>query len=179
MKTILSDPYLNVYCNIMDSLHHYLFHLYDTGFRFLNNNNGEEEEKEKEKELQDPYKCYDETFATMNKKISSTRDASRRFSRISSGGKYHIEAGINPNKNTNENTNINTKKQKQKGKTYLDTIYDHLKKLKINKKSILRLKRYLNEEEYDTEAMDLDLKISDKDTESVGNISQHMNKNKK
>ena len=61
----------------------------------------------------------------------------------------------------------------------MDTVCDHLAKLKMDKKLIL-VKRYLNEEEYDTEAMDLDLKINDDtDTESVGNISQHTIKKKK
>ena len=152
--TKLSDSNMSVYIDIMDSFHYYIFHLFVTGFRFIDQGKDDEIDDSKDN---DHSASYDPEFAKMEEAISSTRAVSDRFDRISSGIKYNING-----------TNTESEGDESQGITYLDTIFQHLQQINIPNDVISRLYNYLKEHKFDTEAMDMDLEIND------GNIKQYM-----
>lgn len=148
---------MRIHCDIMDSCHCYVFHLSDIGIRMFgddqvtdgNDNDSNEESKKNE--------AYDGKFAQIAKTILPTKDASDRFNRISSGNKYNISTAADDTAEVIEYDGI----------TYLDTIFDYLQQLQIEDDVILEVYQFLKYEKYDTESLDLDIKMN-------GNISQHM-----
>ncbi len=82
------------YRDIMDSIHQYLFHLYDLGLR-LKSNIFEEKETDDSKEANDNYNCYDYKFAKLknvienkHKKLGAIMD---RFT--AENNKFNIQTG--------------------------------------------------------------------------------------
>ena len=148
------DPKVAVFSDIMDSLHYYLFHLFDTGFRSTPRvpeaNTAQEKQGSKYKE------SYDPELARIRKMISSKRGATDRFNRISSS-KFIIEA-----------SSQHTSEIETDGTTYLDTVFEQLPNMKISDDAIMKLYHYLQQQVFDTEAVDLDLSLKD------GNIVVHM-----
>lgn len=150
-----SDPKVTVFRDLMDSNHYCLFHLIETGLRCVDNGNQNDVFDEKE-EIQ--YKeSYDPEFAKMRRIISSTRDTSDRFNRISSSNKYNIDTTTDQG-STDESNGI----------TYLDVIFEYLQDIKIPDPTIEKLYYYLQQEAFETESMDIDLTITN------GNIVAHM-----
>ena len=151
------SPNLLIYYNVLDSIHYYIFHLFQAGFRFPNEQgieSGNESNRKKNGH-------YDGVFARRVRTVANTRNVTQRFARVSPslGGKYCI---------------INSKKYEEKEtttiaqNTYLDSIYFHLLRQQVNIKVIAKLRHYLLVEEYDTESVDLDLRLN---LANIGNIA--------
>ena len=154
------DSKLNFYIETMDSLHFYIFHLYDVSLRFTDDKN---EETQDENMSMDNNDYFDQEFSRKCKISSSTRNASARFDRINdNSSKFNINA------DNNNEPNINSENDEQ-GFTYLDAVFNHLSSVKeIENGHINRLYVYLQEEDYCTESVGDDLLINN------GNICQFM-----
>merc|ERR1711971_496980 len=74
---IVGDHSLNFFANLLDSLHFYICHCYDAGFR-VDANEKHEESKNDKSEL------FDADFNRMNKAIRQRDDLTASFERISS-----------------------------------------------------------------------------------------------
>ena len=147
---------LNVMKDIFDSIHHYIFHLFDCGLR--NNITDLEEINEDIKTSDDEY--FDSRFYSLKKRIKSTRKRTSRFDRISAGNKFNIDT-FQEEQNDFEVTG-------RQGLTYLDCIVIQLENLKIDKEIIDKLIYYLLAEEFCTESVSLDTKIK------RGNIASYL-----
>ena len=153
------NPLLYVVSDILAGVHFYLYHLFETGCRsHITDDESKEEEEEEEEETADKY--YDRQFAKMARQIRSTKGRTERFDRISDGNKFSLNVDNNDNKSSNDIKNDDES-------TYMDHIYETLEESSINKEIIDRLRSYVLYEEWDTESMELDLKI--------GNISNYLN----
>ena len=147
-----------VYYDCFDSLHHFIFHLFDSGFRFLNNDENIEIDDYKDNDfdkINDIY--YDKEFAKRIKTISNSRDATQRFDRISanSANKFCI-------KNDNDNyEHIEQEHIEYDMDTYLDSIFAHLYDENRDIRTIAKLRKFLLDEEFDTICVDLDLSSND------------------
>ena len=107
----------------------------------------------------------DDVFARIANITSSTRIVTERFNRVSNGNKFKID--------TDDNAVVDTGTDNNNNITYLDSIFEHLTKKQIKQDVVWRLYQYLKKEEYETESIDLDLRIT-LDGKSVGNISRYM-----
>ena len=160
------DSHWTLHSEIMDSLHHYIFHLFETGYRF---NEKDIDSKSDADDIIDDDEFYDKSFSKMVDIISSTRSTTAKFDRIRGGLKYDIVHQNQYNYNPEMDPEM---KQMNSNTTYLDTLFDHLTASKIDEKIIKKLAKYLKDEAYDTESMDADLKIQKE--KGNGNISHYM-----
>ena len=151
----LIDLNINLFCDTLDSFHYYLLHLFQAGFRVADGKYDSEGSSGPDIET------YDSEFARIAKAISSTREATIRFSRISST-KYSISANCDEIKDDKDETD---------GITYLDSVFSHLEQIGIESSIITKLYVYLRHERYDTESMYNDINMNG------GNIARHMENN--
>ena len=90
------DALLNFYKTVIDSLHFYLFHLYDSGLRVLRKKT---DEKEDEEDIEDGNNCFDKEFARIQSEINIRKEESGAFSRFENVTKFGIgmksKQGIN------------------------------------------------------------------------------------
>ena len=149
------DPMSYFWMDVMDSLHNYVFHLFDTGCRVVDSRPTDEDKVDDDEDRHDE-ECYDAEFARLFEVISSTRSATERFSRISTGNKY----------------NINVEKLKDEPddsqETFLEKIFNHLRSIDIEDSVIDKLQNYVKQERYDTESLDMDVSMH------YGNILKHL-----
>ena len=96
---LFDDPQLNLFCDIMDSFHHYLIHLHDIGMRIGKHKYEDVDDKQNE-------------FASITEMMNSIQTTTSTLSQISSGSKFKIDIG-NENQNSCENV-----------ETYLDVLID-------------------------------------------------------
>ena len=156
-----SDPYYGVYCDIMDSLHYYINHLFDAGLRCHSIEGIHDDDKKQDDDDDDTeeinFDLYDETFAKILKETSSTKTASNKFPRLSMNKKFNIK--------------IHNEYQ-EKHITYLDQFFNHLYSNKAHHYQIQKLKEWMVDNGYDSESMNMDLKIDDA---KGGNIRRYIN----
>ena len=157
------DPYLNIYCDTMDSLHYYLCHLFQAGLRYDRNSGKNMDLSSKDNQQIDFDNCYDAEFERIGNSISKTQKASNRFKRISSGTKFNIEV------NEDVIQDMASDDEENDGITYIDSVFNQLVDHNIDQQVWTRLMKYLKIQEFDTESMDLDLKMM-----TTGNISEYM-----
>ena len=86
-----SHSSLLVVINMLDCIHHYIYHIQQCGLRDSQRNGYDNEIREKEKD--DSYH-HDAKFAAMSKRISSTTKNVQRFSRIAAGNKFSIDVKV-------------------------------------------------------------------------------------
>ena len=154
-----TDPCLVQAIDTMDSFHYYLFHLFSTGFRIDPNSIDPENVENKESQTDG---SYDAELARVGNIISSTKESTQRFHRITGGSKFKIGA------DKDSETSI-MYDDEQESFTFLDTVFDHLQQTDgIKQDEISKLALHLKEQKYDTESMDIDLRIND------GNIAKYM-----
>eukprot|EP01084_Bolivina_argentea_P238632 400900_1 len=100
-----SDSVLNFYTTTMDSLHFYLFHLFDVGLRVKSNPNDIDIKDENDNNV----KCFDKEFSRIISMINERKHITAAFNRF----------------NTNDKFNINVKQQNSDSSmTYLDEMYE-------------------------------------------------------
>lgn len=154
-----------VYYDILDGIHYYLFHLFHSGFRTVDDHDVKIEcivENDKE--------YYDSEFAKRINVISNTRMRTNRFDRISSnhGNKYCIKDENNSQYN-DKDENVSNDMD-----TYLDSLYQHLFNVNIPDDVINRFRQFIISERYDSVSLELDIPKSG-EYESNGNIAGFMN----
>ena len=149
---------LTVFIDIMDSIHHLIFHIFECGLRDIGDNKTDDKDDENLNDNEDEY--YDRNFARMSARIASTRSNTQRFNRINTSNKFSIKIGSDDN-SYNDNESGET--------TYLESIYTKLADVGIDDNIVEHLATYVSKEGFDTEAMDWDLQI-----ESGGNIQNEI-----
>ena len=202
------DSSLNIYLDIMDEAHYFIFHLFHTGLRVAKPEDECIADEGDEDEMR-ILNCYDHEFARINKVISSTKRSTQRFDRVTEGNKYQLEFEGAPSiiKGTSSadfnsiiqvGNNIMIKQLyvpeddpfmgdetwRDKEREYIgfmDQILLNMIKSERNipKTSITRLRVFLNDEEYDTESIDIDLTMYIAKTGAIGNIATYMNEHPK
>ena len=190
------ESVLQVVMDIIDAIHHYIFHLLECGLRDIGDKKGDDDYIDSDKEM-DEY--YDSKYARMKARISATRINTKRFDRMNTSNKFSINpdgdnidhgnvetAGVNVSFNRvidvgnyiqihqNYYPLIPPEPSNNIEDTYLDSIFDTLTISGIlDFKMFKELKNYLLTEMFDTEAMDIDIQM-----DGGGNIA-NMIQNKK
>eukprot|EP01083_Nonionella_stella_P082364 227332_1 len=137
LKPIAVDHKLNFYMETFDGLHFHLLHLFDVGLRTKQSHDG------KTSKVNDRY--HDAEFARTNQMILERRHLTTSFPRFSpKHNKFSIP--IDHPKKTNSNRTY----------TYLDQLIMSLFKSNIGRVDIETLAQFVNEEQYDSEAIDFD-----------------------
>ena len=146
LKSRDDTKYLNVYTEIMDSLHFHVFHLIEGGMRLqvipepFDTTSSTADQLQYDKTS--PY--FDPEFAGMTRALKKSGDKTDRFPRLKN--KFNIS-----------NDNINGSKSSV---TFLDSIYKHLLTLtSINNEIIMQLMTIIESFDYDTDSVDIDLGI--------------------
>ena len=158
--SIQLDPALKLYGDTVDSFHFYLLHLHELGLRRI-----KKDETKTDNDDTNNDDSYDSEFAEIADVISNARSSTNRFSRLSSSNKFNIKTGGAIKIKSDQPENLVSDNV-----TYLDVLIEHLHEMKIEKDAILRLINYLKKEQYDTETLDLDLRMMAQES----NVSQHM-----
>lgn len=159
--------YFKLYQEVMDSMHFNIFHLFKCGLRVdmdmtsdITDCKGTDSDTE-----YSPY--FDSLFERMSSWIKKSRDATNRFRRLG-GNKYNITAINDVETNDVFDGDIG-------GDTFLDTIYSQLEASDTLASNLHGpLKRIIDEHDYDTDALDLDLQIYENHNESnLSHLLEH------
>ena len=155
----IADPMVKLYSETLDSLHYYLFHLYQVGLRTKKEIHHSVDEK----------KYDDNHFSKMREMISTRRDDTARFERFGDveNSNMHSDSRFNILLSNDIHLSIN----EGQGTTYLDMIYKHLLESKIDEDVVEKLKAYVVNEDYCTESLDFDVN----EIETDGNIANCIN----
>ena len=156
------DPIFNLFCQTLDGLHFYIFHLYHVGMRVNNDSSNHDNN--------DDWDFVDSTFGKVRELITSRQHTTASYDRFpraqdTKSSKFNI--------NVNNKHNLTVSGDNVDGTTYLDTIYKHLMESKIDRKTLYQLQQYLSNEEFCTESVDYD--VNNDDDPSNGNIAKYIN----
>ncbi len=120
---------LAFYRDLMDSLHFYVFHMYDCGLRTAKTESESEEEMSEEKKEEFDSQYFDKVFHRINKRIRQRESVLKQsFQRFQTNKNSKFTLGATEQNNATEDDT-----------TYLDAILQYLlsqKKHKINKSEI-------------------------------------------
>ncbi len=97
-ENIQMDPILNFYKITMDSLHFYIFHLFDCGMRTIILNDNENQIKEEKKDSE----YFDADFARINSIINDRKHITQSFARFRNNNKFNINVGKMDKKNESD-----------------------------------------------------------------------------
>eukprot|EP01083_Nonionella_stella_P046159 123577_1 len=153
--TSASDAQLSFYGEIFDALHFHLFHCFEAGLRVRRSDDNDQMEEE-EKATKDQY--FDAQFARMNRRILERHHNTASFDRFST-------------KHTKFNIVNDAKHDTNKDNTYSDQMVKHLIHLRMDQMQIQQFMQFLNEEQYDTDAMDHDYDIKPNGNIASGSAS--------
>eukprot|EP01084_Bolivina_argentea_P098392 176834_1 len=158
------EPKLSFYKNVMDSMHFYICHLYDTGLRSLDIDNDLQDEEIKR--VDD--KNFDKEFYRLNKNIRNRNHLTTSFERFKSNknNKFNIVANQNAGASSDDNVD---------GTTYLDLLYEHLTKSGVPNKDIDTLQAFIQSEDFDSETITFDLQYTNATADS--NVWMHISFN--
>ena len=143
----------NLYMEVMDSLHFYIYHLEETGLRSKKEEREEIKDSDERKEGKNEY--FDKNFSRLIEQTKRTRDAVNRFSRVSDN-KFNISVD---NKNNIQQQLNEVTDDNDDAKTYLDALYSHLNSKSVKDPLISTVKQIIIEQEYDSESLDIDVEI--------------------
>ena len=147
------DTNYTFYAGTMDSLHLYLFHLFDLSLRTPQDTKNDENVEEKYKENDH----FDDNLHRLNKRASKARKITTKFQRYdANSSKFNIKTADQ----YGDSISI-------KGTTFLGKICHKLRK--IDEKGMLKFVKLVKDEDYDSESVDADIHINN------GNISKHIN----
>ena len=118
---------LPVIINILDGIHHYVFHLAQSGLRDFGDKDGDNK-NDKDGEGDD---YYDGDFAAMNKRILCREENTKRFARLGNNNKFSIDINNDNNNDIQDDDNVNGNDDSFAGITYLDKIYINLAKKNV------------------------------------------------
>ena len=128
------DTTLNFYIQIMDSLHFYMFHCYDAGFRISSSHEATEpDDANSDKEF------YDKEFARITRAVRSRDHLTNSFERISpQNTKFTIKVADD---------------EKERNTTFLDELYVQLGNDNVDVSVINKLQRFMNAQLYDSDTI--------------------------
>ena len=152
------ESILPVYIDIIDGIHHFIFHVFQCGLRDIGDTKSDQDSDKHYKGKGDEY--YDETFAKMSARIRAKRTNTQRFDRMNGANRFNINLGNDDLFDKNDGDNDN--------ETYLDSISANLENEGIEERVIQNLANYIMNEQFESETIDLDLQIVPN-----GNIESH------
>ena len=150
-QTSSNDINYNLYIEVMDSLHFYIYHLEECGLRSeegIKNSDDDDDDDGDDKKKAERNEYFDVNFSRLIKQNKRTRNAVNRFSRLSDN-KFNISVD-------NKDIDIDNNEDVE---TYLDALYSHLNNKSIKDSIISTLKQIIIKQEYDTESLDIDCEI--------------------
>ena len=159
------DMTSQVYIETMDSLHFFLFHLYQSSLRIISKTDEKHDDGQNDNR-NNPY--FDPKLHRFNQKIKNSRKITSRFKRVNvANNKYNIFVPTtNQNEQLYEMLDIG---DNLKIDCYLDYVFT---RLSANNIVTQRMQSFIVDEEYDTESVDFDLNIFS--VEGISNISLHV-----
>jgi len=163
-----NNKYLPLYIETIDSLHFLLFHLYHSSLRISNNyKKVKVDDGDDVKNKINEY--YDPDFSRLLQSMQKTRKVTNRFSRLTSS-KFNISGDIDDDQIDEYDIDVGDNCD-----TFLDDTYDKLLAFDnpYSAQFVSKLKEIVSDQEYDTEALDIDLQLFITDGKS--NISQQIN----
>eukprot|EP01084_Bolivina_argentea_P306808 530231_1 len=141
-KNNVLDPTLNFYKITMDSLHFYMFHIFECGLRTLNRM-----ENENSNELKSDNEYFDPLFARVSKMINDRINITKSFMRFKSNHKFTLMVN---NINTTNEINVALDEECI---TYIDELCQYLSNKTVSDSVINVFQSFINSEEYDSEAV--------------------------
>eukprot|EP01084_Bolivina_argentea_P010880 20301_1 len=137
------DPILEFYKTTMDSLHFYLFHIFDCGLRTIIADHIDEDDEIK----QEKGEYFDAAFARVTKMISDRNHNTASFSRFRINNKFNMVVDTN-----NRASNVHSFSGKNSS-TFMDELYSYLTIKNINNVVVDTFRNIILSEEYDSETM--------------------------
>ena len=161
------NKYLPLYIETMDSLHFLLFHLYDSSLRISNSYKQSALSEDNSDHFKNEY--YDRDFSRILQSMQKTRKSTNRFSRLTTS-KFNISGVIDQKYDDDDEIDVGDDCD-----TFLDDTYDKLLAFDNpdSAQFVSKLKEIISDQEYDTEALDIDLQLFIRDGKS--NISSEIN----
>eukprot|EP01084_Bolivina_argentea_P084462 152738_1 len=142
------------YRDILDSMHCFLFHLYDFGYRIHKNELNEMKTTiTKDTEDTEDITCDDNAFKLLYSSIKTKLKALK----CTTNTPRHQSNKFNLNLFNNTNGN-NVYSQSTKNVTFMDRVYDYLNQTCMQQSEVNKLKTFLEEEQYDTDSIMMDAK---------------------
>lgn len=158
-NNVNDDKYFNLHQETMDTLHFYVFHLYQGGLR----HQSEIEQKDEDTLDQNMSPYFDAEFQRMCMYVKRSRGSTNRFNRLH-GNKFDISA-VSKVKDAEKTEMIDVKNGED---TFLDYIYNQLLNDKnFVSESVVLLCEILQFNGYDTESLDIDVNIFETDQKST------------
>eukprot|EP01084_Bolivina_argentea_P090682 163351_1 len=128
----------------MDSLHFYVFHLFDCGLRTIIGNDIDEDNDEIK---QDKQEYFDVVFARVTKMINDRKYITSSFARFRNNNKFNMAIDkIDSRSNSGK-----------KGITFMDEFYEYLSHKNIDDTVVNAFRNIIMLEEYDSETMAYDV----------------------
>lgn len=171
----ITDKGSSVIIETMDSLHFYMYHLIHSGLRQPKHTQQNMVITDDDETKEDKYFEVDKEFSRFKQRINETNENTSTFQRLNtettdSGNKFNINLKM---EQTPTNVNI-SKETSHKIKTYLDEIYDTLKRSGIDEACISSLKSLIESQDFESETLTTDIK----EFSNKGNIASHIKNNK-
>lgn len=131
------DNKLHFYKTKMDSLHFYLFHLFQSGLRIHTMSY-----KDKQPDNDTNTQYIDTQFQNISNAIKQRRKATASFHRLQNNQKFNIHV---------------LAKDMESSMTFIDHLFKYLQRSQVNHIQITKLKIYIINQQYDTDAIKMDL----------------------
>ena len=150
----------NFFAETIDSLHFYIFHIFDVGLRIPSrpkDYNSNHDEKGNIDITSGKGEFFDPEFAEIRQRINekgANTNSFERFGKQGNDSKFSINIQYQDEQMEEEKANGN---QQEPGCTYLDSIYDHLQNMNFDDGLINNLKKFLDLEDFDTESVSMDI----------------------
>eukprot|EP01084_Bolivina_argentea_P270582 460139_1 len=156
-----NDLIANFYVDIYDSIHYYLLHLFDVGLRSRMN-------LIKYGGVSD-----NEIFSELKNEINKKNKQFSSSSRFKNNDKFNIKLNDNNYKiNDLKPHNDSSNNENATETTFIDTMVDYIKKHKIKSTITQKLKQFMVENGFDSDAMENDV-----EDEKLSNIAAHISDN--
>eukprot|EP01083_Nonionella_stella_P183460 663099_1 len=139
------DTQVMFWMDVMDSCHCYLSHLYDLGLRI--NINSAPSTIDRDMDHTDP--DYDTNLANIHKILKATRVALNELDGLKLCRYQNNRFDLSITQHANSATHTKT--------TFMDGLYTYMQQQRMDHKDIISLQNTLYDEDYDSEAMQMDL----------------------
>ena len=151
-KSAADTQYLDVYIEVMDSFHFYIFHISQS---MLRDDRKRSEIQLNDIEMKDNDEYYDVSFSRLNVQIRNSRQATERFPRLNTN-KFNISVPDHSSMLGSKESEISDDII-ENDETFLDYLYEHLSS--VDMELIQALQDIITVEEYCTESLDIDVDI--------------------
>ena len=148
-----SDPSHQIYKQTLDSLHFYLFHIFHCGLRTLSTTKSQTVEFEEKESKDNEY--FDKEFARIKSQSFKTNVNTESFVRF--GRTNNSKFTLNTQNYAIDYDDDYIDNDQEDVETFIDSLYAHLQRMKIDDRMIINLQKFLESEQYETDALSLDI----------------------